>query len=98
MYISDVKVIPASTLAYLQSIQQIKILILDALDRDGIFSHLGLEEALAIVQLLCPTTTYLTGMSCGMGMHDETEAMLQARGLHNVFLAYDGMVLDDLAG
>lgn len=94
VYISDVKIIPAETMTYLKSLPRIKTFVIDCLDREGIWSHLGLEEAIAICQELNPETVYFTGMCCGLGLHEEVEAELQARGLTNYFLAYDGLTLD----
>jgi len=93
VYISDVKVIPEESMAYLRSIPHIKILVLDCLDREGIWSHVGLEEAISICKELAPEYVYFTGMCCSLGLHDEIELELQSKGLTNYFLAYDGLHL-----
>jgi phosphoribosyl 1,2-cyclic phosphodiesterase len=94
VYISDVKIIPESTMEYLRSIPQINTLVIDALNRIGIWPHMGLEEALAVVETLRPKVAYFTGMACDMGMHDEIEAELAIRA-PNTHLAFDGLVLDN---
>eukprot|EP01039_Chlorochromonas_danica_P008187 gene8187-9032_t len=93
VYISDVKIIPEETWAYLRGIPKIKVLVLDALDREGIFSHIGLIEALAICDELKPEKAFFTGMCCEMGLHEEVEQELQAMGV-NHRLAYDGLLLE----
>lgn len=93
VYISDVKIIPPETWTYLKSIQKIKVLVLDALDKEGIFSHCGLYEAIDIAKQLCPEIVYFTGMCCEMGLHDEVEKELANMGMP-YHLAFDGMRLD----
>jgi phosphoribosyl 1,2-cyclic phosphodiesterase len=92
VYISDVKIIPATTMAYLKSISRIKTLVIDALDRKGIFAHMGLNEALDVIVELQPERAILTGMSCGMGLHEEVERELAERA-PTTTLAFDGMHL-----
>lgn len=94
VYISDVKIIPESSMAYLRSIPYIATLVIDCLNAEGIWSHMGLEEALAVVEELQPSAAYLTGMSCQMGMHADVEAVLQKRS-PNTHLAFDGLELRD---
>ncbi len=92
-YISDVKIIPPETLLYLQSIPHIKTLVIDCLDRNGIFSHMGIDEALAVVALLKPGRAFITGMSCDMGLHTECEQLLAERS-PITSAAFDGLSLD----
>lgn len=92
VYISDVKIIPESTMAYLKGISRIKTLVVDALSRDGVWSHMGIEEALSLVQTLQPDVAYFTGMCCQMGLHADVEAELLSRAPHT-HLAYDGLEL-----
>jgi phosphoribosyl 1,2-cyclic phosphodiesterase len=92
VYISDVKIIPKETFYFLKSIPKIKILIVDALDWDGIWSHTGMEEAIEIAASLNPEVVYFTGISCGLGLHHEVEEMLQLRN-PSYHLAYDGLLL-----
>ena len=93
VYISDVKIIPEPTMAYLRSIPQINTLVIDALNRDGIWPHMGLEEALAVVADLQPKCAYFTGMACDIGFHDVVEAELAERAPHT-HLAFDGLTLE----
>jgi phosphoribosyl 1,2-cyclic phosphodiesterase len=95
VYISDVKIVPPTTLAYLKAIPKIKNLVIDTLDRDGIWSHMGLEESMQLITVLQPEKAFLTGMSCELGLHDDVQKELSSR-CANVFLAYDGLVLHDL--
>ena len=93
VYISDVKIIPEPTMLYLRSLPQINTLVLDALNRGGIWPHMGLDEALAVVADLKPKCAYFTGMACDMGFHEVVEAELAERAPHT-HLAFDGLVLD----
>lgn len=97
VYISDVKIIPEKTWAYLKSLPTIKVLVLDVLDRDGIFSHMGLTEALAVCDILKPHKAFFVGMCCELGTHEEIEQELRARGFANYHLAHDGLVLEGFA-
>ena len=95
VYISDVKIIPDTTMEYLLSIK-IKILVIDCLNMDdGIFPHVGLNDCLAIIEKLNPEKCYLTGMCCDIGFHEKADALVQARSL-KTSLSYDGMFLDNL--
>lgn len=95
VYISDVKIIPQQTFYYLKSIPKIKVLVVDALDMDGIWSHTGIEEAIDIVEALKPEVAYFTGIACGMGLHNDMEAQLQSRNI-SYHLAYDGLVISGM--
>jgi phosphoribosyl 1,2-cyclic phosphodiesterase len=98
VYISDVKLIPEETWKYLKSIPRIRYLVIDVLNWTGIFSHMGCDEAIEVVNELQPEMVYFTGMSCGMGLHDEIEHKLHAElGHQNCFLAYDGLCVSGLA-
>lgn len=63
VYISDVKIVPSGTLVYLKGIApRIKVLVLDALDRDrGVWSHMGMEEALKFAREINPEVIYFVG-------------------------------------
>lgn len=95
VYISDVKIIPEDTWKYLKNLPRIQVLVVDALDWDGIWSHCGMHEAIDIAKQLNPQKVYFTGMSCGMGLHDDIEKKLKDDLLlTNYYVAYDGLVLD----
>ncbi|KAJ1431837.1 beta-lactamase-like protein [Ochromonadaceae sp. CCMP2298] len=93
VYLSDVKIIPEESMQYLKSLR-IKTFVIDVLSQHGVFSHMGLDEALAVVAVLRPETVYFVGMSCSMGMHDAVEARL-AKIAPTTHLAYDGLYLKD---
>ena len=93
VYISDVKIMPDASMAYLKSLPKIKVLVTDMLDEEGIFSHMGLHEALALVAELCPEKVYFVGMACRLGLHSEIEARLAVIAPH-CQLAYDGLLLE----
>jgi phosphoribosyl 1,2-cyclic phosphodiesterase len=95
VYISDVKIIPDDTWAYLESVSPIKLLVLDVLSETGIYSHLGLSEALEIVDRLKPVRTLFTGMSCYLGDHDALCARIAATH-PAVSVAFDGLTVDGL--
>lgn len=93
VYISDVSSIPEPTWAYLRSLPKINTLVIDTIGKESIFPHMGIDDALEVVRTLDPTHAYLTGMSCGLGDHDEVNEQLAAR-TSNTQLSYDGLVLD----
>jgi len=98
VYISDVKIIPEETILYLKSIDKINTLVLDCLDVNGIYSHIGLNEAKEIISLLKPENVYFVGMSCGIGFHDNFNETLKSEVTScNCCLAYDGLVIDGFA-
>jgi len=81
-YLTDVKTI---TDTEIDKIKGTEVLVLNVLREAPHFSHLNVEEALAIVEKVKPRTTYFTHISHKMGFHDEAEAKLP----ENVHLAYD---------
>ena len=58
------------------------------------YSHCSLSEAIDIAKELKPKQVYFTGMSCGIGDHDDVEEELIAMGLDNYHLAYDGLCIN----
>ncbi|HPF10311.1 MAG TPA: MBL fold metallo-hydrolase [Flavobacteriaceae bacterium] len=81
-YMTDVKIIEDSEM---QKLMGLDVLVLNALRIKPHESHLNLEEALAIVNILKPKKTFFTHISHLLGFHDEVEANLP-EGVH---LAYD---------
>ena len=63
------------------------MLVLNALRIEPHYSHLNLDEALKIVDLLKPKRTYFTHISHFLGFHDECSKQLPK----NVYLAYDNL-------
>lgn len=94
IYISDVSSIPPDSLTFLQSLK-IQTLVLDLIGMTGIFPHVGMEEALKVVDQLKPVQTYFVGMGCEHD-HNFLEKELASRG-PNLFLAWDGLTLDNIS-
>lgn len=86
-YLTDVKAISAEEKLKLQ---QLDILIINALRIQRHPTHLNLEEAIALSQELKPKKTYITHISNRLGFHAEVEKRLP----ENVFLAYDELVFE----
>ncbi len=84
-YLTDMSDIPPESIALLQDLD---ILILDALRRQPHPSHSHLERSLAYVEKLKPRRAYFTHISHDLD-HGPTEAELPP----NVRLAYDGLEL-----
>ncbi|MDE1177829.1 MAG: MBL fold metallo-hydrolase [Edaphobacter sp.] len=84
-YLTDMSDIPPESIPLLQDLD---ILILDALRRQPHPSHSHLERSLAYVEKLKPKRAYFTHISHDLD-HAATEAELPA----NVRLAYDGLQL-----
>ncbi len=83
-YITDAKTIEADEF---KKVKGTKILVLNALQKEAHHSHLTLEEALEMIEILKPERTYLLHISHRMGKHQEIQNILPP----NVFLAYDGL-------
>lgn len=86
-YLTDVKTLPEPSIEKLMGLD---ILILNALRKQPHISHLNLEEALQLVQLLRPKKCYFTHISHLLGKHD----IIQSELPEGVFLAYDGLKLE----
>lgn len=86
-YITDAKYISEEEL---EKIKGTEILVLNALQKDKHISHLTLEEALQIVEIIKPSKAYFTHISYKLGFHAEVENELPT----NVHLAYDGLKLE----
>ncbi len=101
-YLLPVKGFRINNMAYLTDIKSIEkkeknklenldILILSALRKGEHLSHLSLDEALELIEELNPKKAYLTHLSHLMGLHEEVSKELPP----NVFIAYDGLVLEN---
>jgi phosphoribosyl 1,2-cyclic phosphate phosphodiesterase len=89
-YLTDMSSIPEGSLAQLENLD---ILILDALRHTPHPTHSNVENSLRIVEQLKPKRAFFTHMS-----HDLDHAATDANLPPNVCLAYDGLKLDfDLA-
>jgi phosphoribosyl 1,2-cyclic phosphate phosphodiesterase len=85
-YITDAKTIHALEKAKLQDLD---ILIINALHLYPHPSHFNLAEALEFIAEIKPKQSYLTHISHLFGLHEQINETLPA----NVQLAYDGLVL-----
>ena len=81
-YLTDVKYLAEDQIPYLENLD---VLVLNALREEEHPSHLNLEEALAWVERLQPKQTYFTHISHLLGFHDEVSQKLPP----HVALAYD---------
>ncbi len=81
-YLTDVKTIAEEEL---KKIKGTDVLVISALREQPHYSHLNLEEALAMVAKIQPKKAYFTHISHLLGFHAEVEAQLP----QNVHLAYD---------
>ena len=84
-YLTDMNDIPLETLDLLQDLD---VLILDALRREPHPSHSHLDKSVAFVERLRPKRAFFTHISHDLD-HDATEASLPA----HIRLAYDGLRL-----
>jgi len=86
-YVTDAKTIDERQF---EKMKNLDVLVLNALRRESHVSHLTLDEALEIIQLLQPKKAYLTHLSHQMGKHENILAELP----ENVELAYDGLKIE----
>ena len=85
-YITDAKAIPDDQMPLLEDLD---VLIINALHRKEHFSHLNLTGALELISRIAPRKAYLTHLSHDMGCSRDVEQILPP----GVGLAYDGMVI-----
>ncbi len=85
-YVTDVSVIPPETWPHLEDLD---LLMLDAVRRDPHETHFHLDQALEHIALLQPKRTLLTHLS-----HDYDYAATNAELPPGVELAYDGQVVE----
>ena len=83
-YLTDVKTIPEEEQ---HKLRNLKVLVLTALRKEEHISHMNLDEALSMIEILKPETAYLIHMSHRFGKHAEQEKLLPP----NVKIAYDGL-------
>tara|TARA_B100000900_G_scaffold167443_1_gene142121 strand:- start:6996 stop:7757 length:762 start_codon:yes stop_codon:yes gene_type:complete len=81
-YITDAKTIANEEVKKLENLE---VLVINALRLEPHLSHFNLEEALAFIDRVKPKKAYLTHISHHMGFHDDVQKTLP----ENVFLAYD---------
>ncbi len=86
-YLTDVKTIAAEEV---EKLQNLDILVVNALRDEPHDTHFNLEEALDFIALVKPKKAYLTHISHIFGFHEE----IQKRLPENVFLAYDNLEIN----
>jgi phosphoribosyl 1,2-cyclic phosphate phosphodiesterase len=86
-YLTDVKTIDKEEKKKLQNLD---VLIVNALRIEAHPTHFNLEEALEFVEELQPKKTYFTHISHKLGFHEEVSKQLPK----NVFLAFDGLKIE----
>lgn len=85
-YLTDMSDIPAESVPLLQNLD---VLILDALRRDPHSSHSHLEKSISFVEQLKPRRAFFTHMS-----HDLDHAATEAALPPHIRLAYDGLKIN----
>lgn len=85
-YITDASFISEESIDLLQDLD---ILVINALRKEKHHSHFTLSEALDVIKRLQVKKAYLTHISHLLGKHQEIQAELP----EGVFLAYDGLTL-----
>ncbi len=83
-YITDANHIPE---AEFEKLKDLKVLVLNALQRTEHHSHFTLEEAIDIAKKIKADQTYFTHISHKMGLHREVSESLP----DNILLAHDGL-------
>lgn len=86
-YLTDLKYIPDAEYSKLQNLD---VLIIDALRITEHISHENLSEALENIRRIAPRKAYLIHMSHHIGLHSDVEKLLP----ENVYLPYDGLIID----
>lgn len=74
----------------LEKIKGSKVMVINALRKEPHYSHFTLQEALDIIDKVQPEKAYLTHIGHNMGLFDDVQLQLP----ENVFLSYDGLMLD----
>ncbi len=87
-YITDAKQIDDEEL---EKVVGCKIVVLNALRKTEHHSHLNLEEALRLMEIINPERGYFTHISHLLGKHHDVEKELP----ENIHLAYDGLVVKE---
>jgi phosphoribosyl 1,2-cyclic phosphate phosphodiesterase len=85
-YLTDVKTIPEESVKQLQNLD---VLVINALRINYHIAHLSLNEALEIAERIGAKETYFTHISHDLGFHEEVDRILP----EHVQLAYDGLTL-----
>jgi len=86
-YITDAKTIDA---AECEKLKNLDVMVLNAVRHGTHLSHFSLEEALTFITEMKPRRAYITHLSHRLEKHAELQSWLP----QNVFLAYDGLVVE----
>ena len=86
-YLTDVKTVDD---AELEKLQNLKVLVINALREEPHPTHFNLQDALEFINLVQPNKAYLTHVSHLLGFHEEVQKKLP----ENVFLAYDNLIIN----
>ena len=71
----------------MEKLQNLEVLVINALREEPHNTHFNLQEALDFIALVRPKKAYLTHISHLLGFHEEVQQRLP----QNVFLAYDNL-------
>ena len=85
-YITDASLIEFDEI---QKLQNLDVLVINALQIEKHYSHYNLEEALQVVQKINPRRAYFTHISHHMGLFEKVQSQLP----EGIFLGYDGLQL-----
>jgi len=83
-YLTDLKTIDPKEI---NKLKDLKVLVLNCIRIEPHYSHLNLDEALKLIELIKPKITYLTHISYLLGFHNDVQKKLP----DSVFLSYDGL-------
>ena len=86
-YITDMNHIDQSEL---QKLNDLDLLVINALRREKHFSHFSLPESLAIIEQTSPKSAYIIHVSHEMGFHHDVDSNMPP----NVHLAYDNLTVE----
>ena len=86
-YLTDMKTVADKEV---EKLQNLDVLVVNALREKEHLSHFNLEEALAFIDKVKPKKAYLTHISHWLGFHEEVQKKLP----ENVYLAYDGLTIN----
>lgn len=86
-YLTDMKTVEDEEIKKLDNLE---VLVVNALREEPHMSHFNLEEALAFIEIVKPKRAYLTHISHHLGFHEEVQQKLPK----NVFLAYDNLQIN----
>lgn len=84
VYMTDVKSVDGEEL---EKLQNVDVLVINALREEPHETHFNLQEALDFIALVQPKKAFLTHISHILGFHEEIEKKLP----QNVYVAYDNL-------